>query len=338
MFIYKWIRHFLFQMEPEKAHAFVLNNLNKLYDHKLLVRHEYNLPKQLMNITFPNPVGIAAGLDKNGEYINALSALGFGFIEVGTVTPRPQDGNPKPRMFRLPQAQALINRLGFNNKGVDYLIKQIKNAEYGGVLGINIGKNFDTPLEKAVDDYLFCLQKVYQYADYITVNISSPNTPGLRQLQFGEELNNLLASLKKRQTELTDEKKKYVPVVIKISPDLTQEQLENIAQTLISNQIDGVIATNTTVSREAIENNPLSQEQGGLSGKPLFNKSTEIVQQLHQLLQNKIPIIGVGGIMSAHDAQLKFQAGADLIQIYTGFIYKGPGLIGEIVHSIAPTD
>lgn len=334
MFIYKWLRNFLFQMEPEKAHAFVLNNLNKLYRSKLLIPQVYNFPKKVMGITFTNPLGLAAGLDKNGEYINALSALGFGFIEVGTVTPRPQAGNPKPRMFRLVNEQALINRLGFNNKGVDYLINQISQSGFKGVLGINIGKNFDTPLEKAVDDYLICLEKVYPYAEYVTVNISSPNTVGLRQLQFGEELQNLLVNLKNKQMLLTEKTKKYVPLVVKLSPDLNQEQLQNIAQTLLENKIDGVIATNTTISRPGVENHPLSKEQGGLSGRPLFQQSTQITQNLYALLQNKIPIIGVGGIMTAHDAQLKMQAGAELLQVYTGFIYQGPRLIAEILKKI----
>jgi dihydroorotate dehydrogenase len=284
-----------------------------------------------MGLNFPNPVGLAAGMDKNAEYIDSLAALGFGFIEVGTVTPRPQSGNPKPRLFRLPRAGAVINRMGFNNQGVDQLVKNIQQASFGGLIGINIGKNFDTPLEKAVDDYLVCLHKVYAVADYVTVNISSPNTPGLRQLQLGEELERLLSALKNAQLQLAKVHKKYVPLVVKIAPDLSDAELVAIANQLLASQIDGVIATNTTLSRVGVENQPSANEMGGLSGAPLLGRATQVVQQLSATLQGQIPIIAAGGVMSGADAQEKIKAGASLVQIYTGLIYRGPMLVKEII-------
>jgi dihydroorotate dehydrogenase len=287
-------------------------------------------PCTIMGLNFPNPVGLAAGMDKNGEYIDSLAALGFGFIEVGTVTPRPQPGNPLPRLFRLPKAQALINRMGFNNKGVDELVKNVKKTHFSGILGINIGKNFDTPLEKAADDYLICLHKVYAVADYVTVNISSPNTPGLRQLQQEDELARLLKTLKQAQQQLTKEHNKYVPLVVKIAPDLSEVELTSIANKLLEYNIDGVIATNTTLSRIGVEKFPHANEKGGLSGAPLLAPTTKIVQYLNVTLQNKIPIIAAGGVMSAANAVEKFTAGASLVQIYTGLIYKGPTLVKEI--------
>ena len=287
-----------------------------------------------MGIKFPNPVGLAAGLDKNGECIKAFEAMGFGFVEVGTVTPRPQPGNDKPRIFRLPEANAIINRMGFNNKGVDYLVDQVIKAKFSGVLGINIGKNKDTPDENAKDDYIHCMRKVYDHATYITVNISSPNTPGLRSLQYGEALNELLSALKAEQTSLAEQYGKYVPVAVKIAPDLTAEEVDSIAQCLIANNIDGVIATNTTLARDKVAHLQFGDEQGGLSGAPVKEQSTKVIQLLSKALDNKLPIIGVGGIASGSDAQEKIAAGAKLVQVYTGFIYQGPELVKEIVHSL----
>ena len=284
-----------------------------------------------MGLDFPNPIGLAAGLDKNGEYINALATFGFGFIEIGTVTPRPQSGNLKPRLFRVTQANAIINRLGFNNDGVDAVVQNIEKANYQGILGINIGKNYDTPMEKACDDYLECMRKVYCYASYIVINISSPNTPNLRVLQNSEELDHLLSRLKSEQIKLTNEYGKYTPLVVKIAPDLNSTQVISIATLLIKHKIDGVIATNSTLSRSEVENLPNSEETGGLSGSPLTKISTNIIRQLHAVLKGTVPIIGVGGIMCASDAQEKIDAGASLIQIYTGLIYQGPELVRDAV-------
>ena len=280
-----------------------------------------------MGLKFKNPIGVAAGLDKNGDYIDALAKLGFGFIEIGTITPKPQAGNPKPRLFRLPQSRAIINRMGFNNKGIDVLIANVKKARYKGILGINIGKNASTPIENALDDYLICLQKSYPYASYITINISSPNTVGLRDLQHGEFLNHLLSGLKAEQTRLSDQYGRYVPLLVKVSPDLDHAEIHDLAATILRHQIDGVIATNTTISRETVN----SQETGGLSGAPLTTLSTSALHVLHQSLQGKVPLIGVGGIMNAQDAQAKFDAGADLIQLYTGLIYNGPFLLKSMM-------
>lgn len=287
-----------------------------------------------MGITFPNPVGLAAGLDKNGAVIDGLAALGFGFIEVGTVTPRPQPGNPKPRLFRVKEAQGIVNRFGFNNLGVDNLIENVKAAKYKGVLGINIGKNFDTPIENAVDDYLICMRKVYEYASYITVNISSPNTKNLRALQEKEALSHLLATLKLEQTNLANQHAKYVPIALKIAPDLECEQVSEIADLLMEHKIDGVIATNTTLSREMVLGMKNADETGGLSGAPVRVKSTLVIQQLSQRLQSALPIIGVGGILSSADAVEKIAAGADLVQVYSGLIYKGPKLVHDICRTL----
>ena len=284
-----------------------------------------------MGLDFPNPIGLAAGLDKNGEYINALATFGFGFIEIGTVTPRPQSGNLKPRLFRITQANAIINRLGFNNDGVDTVVQNIEKANYQGILGINIGKNYDTPMEKACDDYLECMRKVYCYASYIVINISSPNTPNLRALQNTEELDHLLSTLKSEQIKLTKDYGKYTPLVVKVAPDLDLTQVASIATLLIKHKIDGVIATNSTLSRGEVENLPNSKESGGLSGSPLTKTATNIIRQLHAVLQDAIPIIGVGGIMCASDAQEKIDAGASLIQIYTGLVYQGPELVRDAV-------
>lgn len=292
-----------------------------------------------MGLTFPNPVGLAAGLDKDGAYIDGLAALGFGFIEIGTVTPRAQPGNPKPRMFRLPEAQALINRMGFNNGGVDAFVRNVQASrfyqEQRGILGLNIGKNADTPIERATDDYLYCLDKVYPYAAYVTVNISSPNTKNLRQLQQASEIDALLSALKMAQSQLADKHGRYVPLVLKIAPDLDDEQIDTIASALLRHHIDGVIATNTTITRDAVQGLTHANETGGLSGAPVRDLSTRVVRALHQVLQGEIPIIGVGGILSGSDASEKMAAGASLVQLYTGLIYRGPALIGECASACA---
>ncbi len=285
-------------------------------------------PRKLLGLTFENPVGLAAGLDKNGDYIDVLGSLGFGFIEIGTVTPKPQSGNPKPRMFRLEKDQAIINRMGFNNKGVDHLVGQVKKKKYQGVLGINIGKNATTAIENAIQDYLYCLDKVYAHASYITINISSPNTPGLRSLQGTEHLTSMLGELKKRQDQLANQHNKYVPLIIKISPDLNSQEIIDMAGAFLENKIDGIIATNTTLDRINL-NSIYANESGGLSGQPLFDKSTQVLSQLKKLVNGQIPIIASGGIMSADQAKTKIEAGADLVQLYTGFIYQGPSLIAE---------
>lgn len=287
-----------------------------------------------MGLTFRNPVGLAAGLDKNGECIEAFDAMGFGFVEVGTVTPRAQSGNDKPRLFRLVGAEGIINRMGFNNLGVDNLIENVKKAKYSCVLGINIGKNKDTPIEKGAEDYLICMEKVYEYAGYIAVNISSPNTPGLRTLQYGEALDELLVELKRKQAELEEKHGKYVPLALKIAPDLTDDEISQICQSLINNKIDGVIATNTTLDRTMVEGMKHAQEAGGLSGRPLQSRSTEVVRLLCKELQGNIPIIGVGGVDSYVAAKEKMLAGADLVQVYSGFIYHGPGLVRDIVKNL----
>ena len=292
-----------------------------------------------MGLTFPNPVGLAAGLDKDGAYIDGLAALGFGFIEIGTVTPRAQPGNPKPRMFRLPEAQALINRMGFNNGGVDAFVRNVQASrfyqEQRGILGLNIGKNADTPIERATDDYLYCLNKVYPYAAYVTVNISSPNTKNLRQLQQASEIDALLSALKMAQSQLADKHGRYVPLVLKIAPDLDDEQIDTIASALLRNRIDGVIATNTTITRDAVQGLTHANETGGLSGAPVRDLSTRVIRSLHQVLQGEIPIIGVGGILSGADASEKMAAGASLIQLYTGLIYRGPELVIECASACA---
>lgn len=328
--LYTLLRPLLFKLDPESAHHVTFHAIEQARKFGLLKTVSIPCqPRNVMGLNFPNPIGLAAGLDKNGEYLDTLAALGFGFIEIGTVTPRPQPGNPAPRIFRIPEARAIINRLGFNNHGVDQLVENVKRSAYQGVLGINIGKNFDTPLEKAVDDYLIGLQKVYRYASYVTVNISSPNTQNLRQLQAADALDQLLGRLKSEQAKLAQMHGKYVPMVVKIAPDLDETQIQAIAVLLMKHRIDGVIATNTTITRTGIGHLPAAQESGGLSGAPLTQRATAVIQQLHRLLQGTIPIIGVGGIMSAEDAQDKLTAGAKLIQLYTGLIYRGPDLIKE---------
>lgn len=335
--LYPLIRQVLFRLEPEKAHHLALQTLERLYrlglSQILFPAPQYH-PRQVMGLDFPNPVGLAAGLDKNGDYIEALAALGFGFIEIGTVTPRPQPGNPQPRLFRLPAAQAIINRMGFNNKGVDYLVQQVRHSRYTGILGINIGKNFDTALERAAEDYQICLRKVYAHASYVTVNISSPNTANLRDLQRAGEIDRLLTTLKEEQARLQHEHRRYVPLVVKIAPDMSDQDLEAVAHAILNSQIDGVIATNTTLSRHGVEQMTYGNEAGGLSGAPLTALATSTVRKLHAHLAGKAPIIAAGGIMSGADAMEKFTAGACLVQIYTGFIYHGPTLIREILAAI----
>ena len=338
--LYSLARPLLFGMDPEAAHELAMSSL-KLIERSgmasLLADAGPARPVKVMGLEFPNALGIAAGLDKNGEYIDALAAMGFGFIEIGTVTPRAQPGNPKPRMFRLPAAKALINRLGFNNQGVAHLLANVARSRYRGVLGINIGKNFDTPIARAADDYEYCLAKVYAHASYVTVNVSSPNTKDLRQLQGADELGALAGKLKTEQLRLADEHGRYVPLALKIAPDLDDAQLEAIANCLLKHQLDAVIATNTTLSRAAVQGLPHAEEGGGLSGAPLRDASTEIIRKLARLLDGRLPIIGVGGVMSAEDARAKLAAGASLVQIYTGFIYRGPELIGEILREFAAT-
>ncbi|MFW1809952.1 quinone-dependent dihydroorotate dehydrogenase [Acinetobacter ursingii] len=329
--LYSLARPMLFSLSPERAHELTLSLLKSAHKIGLARQHIAPKPVTCMGIEFPNPVGLAAGLDKNGAYIDALAAMGFGFIEIGTITPRPQAGNPQPRLFRIPEAKAIINRMGFNNDGVDQLIENVKSSKFKGILGINIGKNADTPVENAVDDYLICLEKVYHYASYITVNISSPNTKNLRSLQSGEALTELLETLKQRQLELAEQYHHYVPLVLKVAPDLTEEDIEFIANQLLQFKIDGLIVTNTTLSRVGVESLPYGNEAGGLSGAPVFEKSTECLRQFAKRLNGQIPLIGVGGITQGEHALAKKDAGASLVQIYSGLIYTGPSLIKDCV-------
>jgi dihydroorotate dehydrogenase len=335
--MYSFLRPALFALDAETAHHFTLSSLQAL--HRVgLVRSPRPSPascaRQVMGISFPNPVGLAAGLDKNGEYIDALGALGFGFLEIGTVTPRPQPGNPRPRLFRLPRANAIINRMGFNNHGVDALVANVQRASWRGVLGINIGKNFSTPLESAADDYLACLRKVYAFASYVTVNISSPNTKGLRDLQAAAQLDALLSALAAEREKLAQAHGKRVPLALKIAPDLDDTALAEIAELLERHAIDAVIATNTTIGREGVADLPHGNETGGLSGAPVKAKSTKVVGELMRLLAGRIPVIAVGGIASAADAREKMSAGASLVQLYTGLIYRGPTLVGECISAL----
>jgi dihydroorotate dehydrogenase len=335
--LYPLIRPALFTLDPETAHGATLGSLDVAHALgllKLLPRAQ-GTPVRVMGIDFPNAVGLAAGLDKDGAHINALADLGFGFIEIGTVTPRPQPGNPKPRLFRLPQAEALINRMGFNNRGVDNLVKNVEASGFKGVLGINIGKNKDTPNEHAVDDYLTCLDTVYAHASYVTVNISSPNTQNLRELQKDEALDALLSAIKLRQSALAQQHGKYVPIALKIAPDLDDVQIAAIAALLMMHRIDAVIATNTTIARDAVAGLPNANETGGLSGAPVRAASTRVVTALAHHLKNEVPIIGVGGILSGDDAQEKIAAGASLVQLYSGLIYRGPELVRECVKRLA---
>lgn len=332
--LYSLARPLLFSMAPERAHDLTLSLLKSA--HKMgFIRQKIDAkPVTCMGIEFPNPVGLAAGLDKNGAYIDALAALGFGFIEIGTITPRPQAGNPQPRLFRIPEAKAIINRMGFNNDGVDQLVENVKASKFKGILGINIGKNADTPVENAVDDYLTCLEKVYNYASYITVNISSPNTKNLRSLQSGDALTELLDTLKQRQLELAEQYHHYVPLVLKVAPDLSREDIDFIAAQLITFKIDGLIVTNTTLSRDGVENLAFGNEAGGLSGAPVFEKSTACLRQFAEVLNGQIPLIGVGGITQGEHAVAKIEAGATLVQIYSGLIYTGPELVKQCVSAL----
>lgn len=335
--MYSLLQKILFQLPTEASHNLGMTGIS-LADtfclSRLVAPKRVDHPVEVMGITFPNPVGLAAGLDKDAKHIDGLAALGFGFIEVGTVTPKPQPGNPQPRLFRLPEAKAIINRMGFNNLGVDHLVEQVKNAKFTGVLGINIGKNKDTPAEQAVDDYLICMRKVYPHASYITVNLSSPNTPGLRDLQFGEPLKQLLAQLKTAQAELAAEHGRYVPLAVKIAPDMAVSDIADVAGAFLEHRIDAVIATNTTIERDAVKHLEHGAEAGGLSGAPVRDKSTAVIRELAAQLKGEIPIIGVGGIMCGEDAAEKIRAGAALVQIYSGFIYAGPKLIADSVSAI----
>lgn len=334
MIPYALIRPLLFTLDPERAHELTLGLLaigGALPFGQAATADASAV--DVMGLRFPNRVGLAAGLDKNGTAIDGLARLGFGFLEVGTVTPRPQPGNPKPRLFRLPEHQAIINRMGFNNEGIDALCERLAHVGYRGILGINIGKNFDTPIEKAVDDYLICLDKAYPLASYITVNISSPNTKNLRQLQGASELDALLGALKSRQTALADRHGSYVPLALKIAPDLDSGQITNIADALKRHRIDAVIATNTTLGREGVESSPLAAEAGGLSGSPLFDKSTAVIRDLAQALAGELPIIAAGGITSGVRARAKLDAGAALVQLYSGLIYRGPQLVAECIEA-----
>jgi dihydroorotate dehydrogenase len=334
---YDLARRFMFTRDAEWAHEFALNNLRRFAHTPLSAAWSQTVPNKPVNflgLEFKNPVGLAAGLDKNAECIDAFSQMGFGFVEVGTVTPRPQAGNDKPRIFRLPQSNAIINRMGFNNKGVDNLVNNVKAAKYDGILGINIGKNKDTPNEQGKDDYIHCMRKVFEYASYITVNISSPNTPGLRDLQYGEALDDLLQSLKNEQLDLAAKHNKHVPMLVKIAPDLDAVQISQVSDSLINNKIDGVIATNTTLERAAVQGQQYADEAGGLSGQPVRARSTHVVSEIKRLTEGKLPIIGVGGIDDAESAKEKFAVGADLVQVYTGFIYKGPELVKTILKGL----
>ena len=334
MKLYSLFRAVLFLFEPERAHAISMAALELVYRlglSRLLFGRRSAKPVKVFGLVFPNAVGLAAGLDKNGDHIDALAACGFGFIEVGTVTPRAQPGNPKPRLFRLVEDGALINRMGFNNAGVDHLIERVKASKHDCIIGINIGKNRDTPLEQAVDDYVLAYQRVYPYADYVTVNISSPNTPGLRELQHGEQLRQLLHTLKQQQQQLAQQHQRYKPLLVKIAPDLSDDDISDLARTLIDNGVDGAIATNTSNQRPDLESTRFASEQGGLSGRPIRQQADHVLSVLVRELDGRMPVIAVGGIMSAADAQRKLQAGASLVQLYTGFIYSGPALVSSIL-------
>jgi len=339
-FLYALARPLLFSLDAESAHHLTLPALRRAAALGLtgFISKPAADARTVMGVTFPNPVGLAAGLDKDGSYIDGLAALGFGSIEIGTVTPRAQPGNPKPRMFRLPAAHAIINRMGFNNGGVDAFVANVQASRFyqakQGVLGLNIGKNADTPIERAADDYLHCLEKVYPYASYVTVNISSPNTKNLRQLQGASELDALLSQLKDAQLRLADQHKRYVPVALKIAPDIDSEQIKNIADALLRHKLDGVIATNTTITRDAVKGLQHGEEAGGLSGAPVFELSNQVVRGLKAELGDALPIIGVGGILSGSNAKAKMEAGASLVQLYSGLIYRGPALVKECADAL----
>jgi dihydroorotate dehydrogenase len=335
--VYALSRPFLFALDPERAHALGLTAIEAAYRtglNPLVASRPKPMPVTVFGLKFENPVGLAAGMDKNGAYIDALAALGFGFIEIGTTTPRAQAGNPRPRMFRVAQHEAVINRLGFNNEGVDALVRNVERARWRGVLGINIGKNKDTPNERAVDDYLHCLERVYPLASYVTINISSPNTSGLRDLQEEETLTRLLGTLREAQERLGAQHGRRVPLLLKIAPDLSDAEIDGIASVISKQGIDGAIATNTTVDRHAIAGHRHANEAGGLSGRPLYGHATYVLRRLRAHLPESIPAIGVGGILQGADAAGKVAAGASLVQFYTGMVYRGPGLIAECVEAI----
>ena len=335
--LYELARPFLFHLDPETAHGLALPSFKLVQRLGLTGLPGSALagrPVRAMGLEFPNPVGLAAGLDKDGEFIDALAAFGFGFLEVGTVTPRPQPGNPRPRMFRIVEREAIINRMGFNSAGVARLVENVRRARYHGILGINIGKNFDTPIERAAEDYVACLEQVYPLASYVTVNISSPNTRGLRQLQQADELGRLLAALARARDRLARSHQRRVPLAVKVAPDLDDEEIGAIARALLDHGIDAAIATNTTVSRTGVEGLPHAGEAGGLSGAPLRPLATAAIRRLTAALKGRIPIVGVGGIMSAADAGEKLDAGASLVQVYTGLVYRGPGLVREVVEGL----
>jgi dihydroorotate dehydrogenase len=336
--LYRIARPLLFRLDPERAHFAALGSLEAahrlgLWPRKIPVAAAS--PRTVMGLHFPNPVGLAAGLDKDGRHVDALATLGFGFLEIGTVTPRPQPGNPRPRMFRLPEAGAIINRMGFNNRGVDALIENVARAHYRGILGINIGKNFDTPIERAAEDYLVCLRRIYSRASYVTVNVSSPNTRNLRQLQQADDFDRLLDALMREKAKLASEHQRNVPLAVKLAPDLTEEELSAAARLLLKHGVDAVVATNTTLARDRVAGIRHAQEPGGLSGTPLKARATAVVKALHAELGTRVPIIGVGGIFSAQDARDKMAAGASLVQIYSGLIYQGPTLPAQIANALA---
>ena len=336
--LYHLARPFLFQFDAERANHGALRLLDVACRFGLagaIAGAMVHSPRRVMGLEFPNPVGLAAGLDKNGEHIDSLAALGFGFIEVGTVTPRPQPGNPAPRMFRIPEARAIINRMGFNNDGVERLLDNVARARYRGILGINIGKNFDTPLERAAEDYLYCLRKVHAAASYVAVNISSPNTAGLRQLQQPDRLDRLLGTLTEENRKLAARHGRTVPLAVKIAPDLNAEEIGQMAAAFARHGVDAVIATNTTISRDGVEGLANSEQAGGLSGAPLLVRSTAVLGELARSLAGRIPIIGVGGVFSAADAREKLNAGASVVQLYSGLIYEGPGLPRRIAAGLA---
>jgi dihydroorotate dehydrogenase len=336
--MYGALRPLLFALEAEAAHGLTLYALGVAQRSNLMrfVAHPPpdDLPVRAFGIDFPNPVGLAAGLDKNGEHLDALGALGVGFIEVGTVTPRPQPGNPRPRLFRLPGREALINRMGFNNDGVDVLVRNVEQTRWRGVLGINIGRNKDTPNERAADDYLACLERVYPLASYVTVNVSSPNTPGLRDLQEGDSLQRLIAVLVESREQLATRHGARKPILLKIAPDLDDAGMDAITAAVAGSGIDGLICTNTTIDRTGVAGEPHADEAGGLSGKPLFEPSTDVLRGMARRLGANMPLVGVGGISSGSDAADKLAAGAALVQVYSGLIFRGPWLLTECVEEI----
>lgn len=328
--MYRFVRPLLFRLDAEVAHHVALQSLQWIP--KVFFKNPPSNPVKAMGVTFPHRVGLAAGLDKNAEYLDALSKLGFSFIEVGTVTPRPQSGHPKPRLFRLPKAHAIINRMGFNNKGIDALIHNVKKSRYQGILGINIGKNRDTPLQKAADDYLYCFERAYEQASYVAINISSPNTPDLRQLQTLDYLQDLLKQLREQQQKLSDKHQRHVPLVVKLSPDESDENLKNMAEVILTYGIEGIIATNTTCDHSLVRSLPHGNENGGLSGQPLAERSSACLRVLKEVVGEDVTLIGVGGIDCEAVAKCKLQAGASLLQVYTGLIYQGPGLLRCVIN------